>query len=290
MVRFGFATVLISGIPTLAVLSRDRVYALEDVVLHGPTAFIELFDRWHETIVEVERALDAQDNLPSVPAAAAAFAVPGVERPAIYCAGGNYYDHVKEMGAEAIDQAFHFISPPGVLNHHGGVVTRPTGRELLDWEVELAVVIGKTARHVSAANALDHVAGYAVTNDVSVRDQAMYHPLFGVDWMIAKNGDGMTPIGPAIVPTVFVPEPGALGLSLSVNGVLRQSSNTSQLIVDIPRQIEALSSIITLRPGDLILTGTPAGTAKAHDNAYLAEGDVMVARIEQVGELTNTIA
>lgn len=288
MSSFGIANIIRNGTPEAAVLVGSGVIPLKVLLQGAPTTFEALLDDWDGWMDRIEEALSDTKVVP-VPECEVSFAAAGIERPAIYCAGANYRDHIAEMGAEVPDSAYHFISPPGTLNAHRSSVQRPTGVEKLDWEVEVAAVIGRTARGVPAAEALTYVAGYTVANDVSVRDDRMFHPIFGVDWMVAKNGEGLTPLGPAVVPARYLPDVGNLRLSLTVNGIMRQNSNTSELVVDLPRQIESLSSMVTLRPGDVILTGTPAGTAAAY-GIYLADGDTMVASVEGIGELENTVA
>lgn len=288
MKQFGFATAIISGNEELVVLVEDQVATLSALVPGAPDSFDALFNEWETMVKVVGAALEDNPQVDWLSAGMTEFGIPGTARPSIYCAGANYSDHIAEMGATDPGPPFHFVSPVGVLNTHGANVIRPAGVEKLDWEVELAVVIGRDARNVSRAEALSYVAGYTIANDISARDDQMFHPVFGVDWMFAKNGEGQTPVGPAITPAAFVPDPSALTLSLSVNGVVRQDSHTSQLIVNVAQQIEVLSRYITLRPGDLILTGTPAGTAAAH-GVYLNDGDVVEARVEELGALTNTI-
>ncbi|MFD1715443.1 fumarylacetoacetate hydrolase family protein [Amnibacterium flavum] len=214
---------------------------------------------------------------------------PTVDRPAVFCAGANFADHVAEMGETAIVRPYHFISPPTVLAGDGDQVRRPTGGDLLDWEVELVAVIGRRSFEVAEESALDVLAGYTVGNDVSVRGPHLVHPIFGIDWGVAKNADGLTPIGPALVPARFVPDPQALAMTLTVDGIVRQQSSTAQMLVSVAAQIAAITRYTTLNPGDLILTGTPAGTARAHDGAYLEDGAVMVAEIDGVGSLSNQI-
>ncbi|WP_439031565.1 fumarylacetoacetate hydrolase family protein [Gordonia terrae] len=193
------------------------------------------------------------------------------------------------MGAEASKRAFHFLSPATTLNAHGCDVVRPHGATMLDWEVELAAIIGRRARDISRDDALSTVLGYTVANDFSVRDpEMMRHPVFGIDWMAAKNGEGLTPLGPGIVPARFIHDHTELGLRLTVNGETRQKSNTSQMIVTLAEQIASLSSMITLEPGDVVLTGTPAGTAAAYGH-YLNDGDVVEATVVGIGTISNTI-
>lgn len=214
---------------------------------------------------------------------------PTIDRPAVFCAGANFADHVAEMGETAIVRPYHFISPPTVLSGDGDPVHRPQGAELLDWEVELVAIVGRRCFRVEESSALDVLAGYTVGNDVSVRGAGIKHPIFGLDWGVAKNGDELTPIGPALVPARFVPDPQSLAMTLTVDGVLRQDSSTAQMLVSVAAQIAAITRFTTLNPGDLILTGTPAGTAGGHGGAYLEDGAVMVAEIEGIGRLTNQI-
>lgn len=275
----------------MAVLADGWVTPLAALLPEAPVTFDGLLEDWDKWVAATEAALPRAGGVAErIPERDALLGVPGVERPTVYCAGANYVDHIAEMGVHDIGAPFHFVSPPGVLNAPGRAVERPVGVEKLDWEIELAVLIGRSARRVSAERALEYVAGYAVANDVSARDDRMRHAIFGVDWMFAKSGEGMTPIGPAIVPAAFIRDPGHLELSLTVNGETRQLSSTSKMIVGVARQIELLSGYLTLRPGDLILTGTPAGTAAAFGGAYLGDGDEMVATIDQLGSLRNTVA
>ncbi|BDZ47711.1 hypothetical protein GCM10025866_36200 [Naasia aerilata] len=176
-----------------------------------------------------------------------------------------------------------------MLSGDGDAIRRPTGAELLDWEVELVAVIGERCFEVAEEDALGVLAGYAVGNDVSVRGPHLTHPIFGIDWGVAKNADGLTPVGPALVPARFIPDPQNLAMSLTVDGQVRQQSSSAQMLVSVAAQIAAITRFTTLNPGDLILTGTPAGTARGHDGAYLTDGAVVVAEIEGVGRLTNTI-
>jgi 2-keto-4-pentenoate hydratase/2-oxohepta-3-ene-1,7-dioic acid hydratase in catechol pathway len=291
MSAFGLANIIVDGAPVLAASFDGVLHPVHNLVDGGPSSFDEALERWDQWVEAIEVRLDAFDLPAGLDAASADYRPAGAAAPVLWCAGANYTDHVAEMGAtDIVKRSFHFLSPPSVRNTHGGTVVRPTGVQQFDWEVELAAVVGRPARHVSAADALEYVAGYTVANDVSVRDpDRVRHPIFGMDWTAAKNADGLTPVGPAVVPARFVPDPGHLDLGLTVNGVVRQKSNTSRMIVDLAEQIEALSALVTLRPGDFVLTGTPAGTAAGHNAAYLVDGDVMVASIATIGSLTNVV-
>ncbi|WP_166459685.1 fumarylacetoacetate hydrolase family protein [Amycolatopsis pithecellobii] len=296
MPAFGIANIVVDATPTVAVLAGEMVYPLRRLVgADAPDAFAGVLADWSAWIDTIAEAL-AQHPAPSgLPAEEVEFGPAGLGRPTIWCAGANFTDHVEELmpqpPADFAERAFHFLAQPGVLSGHRGVVERPAGVQKFDWEVELTAVIGRRARRVSPEDALDYVAGYTVANDLSVRDPGLLrHSIFGVDWTASKNADGSTPVGPAVVPARFIDDPSNLDLGLTVNGEVRQKSNTAKMIIGLRAQIAALSASVTLEPGDLVLTGTPAGTAAAHNDAYLVPGDVVVAYVEGLGSLQTTIA
>jgi 2-keto-4-pentenoate hydratase/2-oxohepta-3-ene-1,7-dioic acid hydratase in catechol pathway len=223
----------------------------------------------------------------------------------IYCAGANYADHVAEMARAQnmpppVDprtlglKPWFFIKPPrGCVVGPLAQVARPRGCQKLDWEAELVAVIGKAAREVSVENALDYVAGYTCANDLSARDlgrRAQLPPTnpFHWDWTAHKGFEGSCPLGPWITPAREVPDPQRLAIRLWVNGVIKQDSNTSQMIFSVADQISHLSSITTLYPGDIILTGTPAGVGTGR-NEFLQPGDHVEVEIEGLGRLENWI-
>lgn len=224
---------------------------------------------------------------------------------AIYCAGANYGDHVREMNAahgRPPDpdphtlglKPWHFIKASHTVVGPGAVVKIPPLSKKLDWEVELAAVIGKRAKDVSEADALGYVAGYTVSNDLSARDFGPRPPVpptspFSNDWLAHKSFDGSCPLGPWIVPASDIGDPQKLGIRLSINGTVKQDSNTSEMIFTLAEQIAQLSLRITLYPGDLILTGTPAGVG-AGRNEFLKAGDSLELWCENVGTLKHTMA
>jgi 2-keto-4-pentenoate hydratase/2-oxohepta-3-ene-1,7-dioic acid hydratase in catechol pathway len=225
---------------------------------------------------------------------------------AIYCAGANYADHAAEM-ARASGRTpepdphalglkpWHFLKAGRSTLAAPGDTVQITGlSKTMDWEVELAAVIGRAAKKVPLAKALDYVAGYTIANDLSARDMGRRPHVpdtapFKFDWVAHKNFDGSCPLGPWIVPSPDIQDPQKLGLKLWVNDVLKQDSNTSRMIFTLAEQIEHLSSRITLQPGDVILTGTPAGVGAARPE-FLKAGDVVKLWIEHIGILTNTMA
>jgi len=172
-------------------------------------------------------------------------------------------------------------------------VARPRGSQKLDWEAELAAVIGRPARNVPVENALDYIAGYTIADDLSARDLSRRSALppgnpFHFDWTAHKGFEGSCPLGPWITPAAEVPDPQRLAIRLWVNGVLKQDSNTSRMIFSTAEQISHLSSLATLHPGDLVLTGTPAGVG-AGRNEFLQPGDRVEVEIEGLGRLEHWI-
>jgi len=224
----------------------------------------------------------------------------------IYCAGANYTDHMAEMARaqgkepgptmkDLGEQPWHFVktSRSSVVGPEA-VVKLPAYSQKVDWEVELAAVIGKTAKDVPVERAIDCVAGYTIANDLSARDAMKRdkNPVaspFHYDWVSQKCFDGSCPLGPWIVPVGDVRDPHNLGIRLWVNGELMQDSHTSKLIFNTAEQIAMLSSRVTLRPGDLILTGTPAGVGMGRGR-FLKAGDTVRLWIEEIGEFSHTLA
>ena len=211
--------------------------------------------------------------------------LPPFEVGTIIALGLNYADHVKELSKELTvstqDEPLVFLKGPGSLVGHRGHTRRPADAAFMHYECELAVVIGKTARRVKVADALDHVAGYTVSNDYAIRDylENWYRPNLRV-----KNRDGGTVIGPWLVSASEIPDPQALGLRTYVNGQVTQQGHTRQMIHSVASLIEYLSDFMTLRAGDVILTGTPDGVVNVQP------GDEVVCEIDQVGRLVNTLA
>ncbi|MDE2573884.1 MAG: fumarylacetoacetate hydrolase family protein [Rhodospirillales bacterium] len=212
----------------------------------------------------------------------------------ILCAGANYYDHCAEMGVADLrkeaQRLFFFMKPPrNAVVGPGATVRKPIGTQAMDWEVELAVVIGRRARNVAVDAALAHVAACTVAIDFSARDlNRAPETFYKLDWVAGKAHDTCCPMGPRLVPAAFLGNPQDLRLSLAVNGQTRQDARTSGMIFSIAEQIATASRIMTLDPGDVILTGTPAGVG-APKGTFLAVGDRVDAEIEGIGVLSVTI-
>jgi 5-oxopent-3-ene-1,2,5-tricarboxylate decarboxylase/2-hydroxyhepta-2,4-diene-1,7-dioate isomerase len=206
--------------------------------------------------------------------------LPPLEPQTILALGLNYADHARELAFKSQDEPLVFLKGPGTLVGHRGMTRRPVGVEFMHYECELAVVIGRTAKKVSRADAMRHVAGYCIANDYAVRDylENWYRPN-----LRAKNRDNATALGPWLVEPAEVADARSLALRTFVNGEQTQSGNTRDLIFDIPYLIEYLSSFMTLGPGDVILTGTPEGVRN------VMPGDEVVCEIDGLGRLKNSI-
>lgn len=200
--------------------------------------------------------------------------------------GLNYRDHAAETGAELPTQPLLFAKLASSVTGPTGEVVRPGYTDELDYEGELAVVIGRAARDVPAGRALEHVFGYAVMNDLSARDRQRAEP----QWIRAKGGDGFAPFGPWITTADEVPDPQVLSIRTWVNGDLRQDGTTRDMVFSVAELIAFCSSSFTLRPGDVITTGTPAGVGVAREpKAFLRPGDRVRVEIPELGVLEHAI-
>jgi len=212
----------------------------------------------------------------------------------VFCVGRNYREHIIEGNiasgrpADSFPEAIEFFTkPPTAVVGHGASVSRHAAlTKSLDYEVELAIVIGKRGVNISEAQALDHVFGYTVVNDITARDLQKRHG----QWFKGKGLDGTCPMGPVIVHHSAIANPNALQLSLDVNGEQRQNASTDEMIFTVQAVIAQLSAGMTLEPGDVISTGTPKGVGYAAKPPRCLEvGDVVTARVEGIGELVSTI-
>jgi 2-keto-4-pentenoate hydratase/2-oxohepta-3-ene-1,7-dioic acid hydratase in catechol pathway len=212
----------------------------------------------------------------------------------IFAAAANYREHAMEMGTglapRSESEPYVFLKAETSVNDPGAPVVMPRGTQKLDWEVELGVVIGRGGHHIGVERALEHVAGYVVFNDVSARDlnRRTDYP-FTHDWFRGKSFDTFGPTGPWLVPSECIADPQGLRLQLAVNGAPMQDGNTAEMIFSVAEQIAYLSRIVTLRPGDLLATGTPTGVGMAR-GVFLKPGDVMTATIERIGTIENPVA
>jgi len=213
---------------------------------------------------------------------------PPVARPSkIVCVGQNYLEHAREMGGEIPSEPVLFMKASSAWSGPHDDVLIPRGAKKLDYEVELAVVIGKIASHVSEEEALDHVAGYSVFCDYSERAFQKEH---GGQWTKGKSCDTFAPMGPALVTADEISDPQELRLWTKVNGELRQNSWTKDMMFGVRDVVSYISRFMTLLPGDVIATGTPSGVAMGmNPPRYLQAGDLVECGIEQLGELTQRV-
>lgn len=206
----------------------------------------------------------------------------------ILCIGVNYRAHAAETGSAIPQNPMLFIKASGTLNDPGRPIVIPRNSQMVDFEAELCVVIGKAARHVSKENALDYVFGYTCANDVSARDWQREKSLGGGQFARGKSFDTFCPLGPWIVTKDEIPDPNNLAIACRINGQTMQNSNTRDMIYDVPALIASLSSTLTLRPGAVILTGTPEGVGMGRTPpVWLKPGDQVEIEVEKIGVLKN---
>jgi 2-keto-4-pentenoate hydratase/2-oxohepta-3-ene-1,7-dioic acid hydratase in catechol pathway len=215
----------------------------------------------------------------------------------VICAGVNYRRHIQEMGATVPGagwEPYFFLKAPtiAVIGPADPIGVRSPETARLDWEAELAVVIGTGGRDIAAADALGHVAGYCVANDITARGRHKREDVpadaFSYDWFAAKSPDSSLPLGPGITPAFLVADPQDLRLRLWVNGELQQDGSTADMICGVAELISAASRVVTLEPGDVIATGTPEGVGAAR-GLYLRPGDVVATAIDGLGRLDNPV-
>ncbi len=258
---------------------------------------LALGDAGMETAKQVEAAA-ASGKIPTTAEADVTLHASVQNPPTIFLLAGNYQAHIMEGGGSAVDKnkinPRPFIKPTTAIIGTGDPIVIPPDSDTLDYEIEIAAVIGKAGRHVDVANAEDHIAGYTVFNDVSARslkiDQGRTErPGDGFfDWLLGKWCDSFAAIGPYLVTKDETGDPSTLEMALSVNGELRQHSDAGEMIFSIPETIAFLTRFVTLRPGDLICMGTPGGVGDT-TATYLKPGDEVVAKIDKLGTLENTV-
>jgi len=258
-----------------------------------PAATVDLFADWAAVrpVLAQLAAGAAASGVAALDAADATLLAPLRYPGKVLCAGANYYDHMAEMGFPGVkketQRLFFFFKPPrNAVVGPGATVVMPRGTKKYDWEIELAAVIGKSARYVSVENALSHVAGYTVAIDLSARDfNQAPDQFYKFDWVAGKATDTACPMGPWIVPADAIGDVQNVALKLSVNGAVKQDSSTSQMIYSVAEQIARASELMTLDPGDVVLTGTPAGVG-VPKGTFLNAGDTIDAEIAGIGKLS----
>jgi 2-keto-4-pentenoate hydratase/2-oxohepta-3-ene-1,7-dioic acid hydratase in catechol pathway len=261
---------------------RERVVAQRDGALHA----LDVDER--ETLVSlIARGGAADAPVEAAPLRDAQLTVP-VRPGKIVAIGLNYLDHVRESGMEVPQRPLVFAKFPSSLLADGeAIVIDRAVTERVDWEVELAVVVGRRMRRVSVADALSHVFGYTVANDVSARDVQFADG----QWVRGKSLDTFCPLGPFVVTADAVPDPQALALTTRVNGEVVQESSTREMVFGVAELLSFCSHSFTLQPGDVLLTGTPWGCGEFMDPVRsLRGGDTVEVAVESIGTLRNPVA
>ncbi len=299
MEPFRLATVEREGRDATALVLGERLFPLADLAperpeLHGGLSV--LLQRWDELWPSIQALAErpTDDAVALVADGVWARLVTPIRNPrAVLCTLFNYADMLAELGLSgpSRSEARPYVVPklPGcVIGPHEAILL-PEHAERIDYGVALGVVIGRRCRNIFARDALEYVAGYTIVNDLSACDGARPDwPTLGTDWLLARGFDTSAPIGPYLLPRQFLPNPASARLRLWLNGRLRQDGTTASMIFSVQEQIEFLSSFMTLQPGDIIATGTPAGVGLAR-NEYLHAGDEVVCEIDGIGVLRNPV-
>ena len=301
----------------------DQCLAASGRPLIGVDAMLALLASWEHNwplLQEVGEAL-AQSRLPELAVQAAPLQSISVHAPIpeprhIYCSGANYKKHVVQIiiaqdseetrgmsaeqrrafGQRKMDERartgtpYFFLKAPSAVTGPYDPVVLPADASQADWELELAVVIGRPARHVARERALEYLAGYTIANDLTRRECVNRKPddvpEMGMNWVAAKSSPTFLPLGPYLVPAAFIDDPQALQIRLSLNGEVMQDESTADMIFGVARLVEYLSSYVALQPGDIICTGSPAGNG-AHYRRFLRAGDVLEGAISGLGAQRN---
>ena len=284
----------VAGEPCAGILVGDVVIDLQSAGTSGST--YDLLQDWDANLEKLSKIADGAGNQDTRPLADVDLLAPVLYPPVVFNAAANYVDHQKDMAADGkalvTDEThpyFFLKAGPHCIIGPGADIRLPKVSDFIDWEAELAVVIGKPARNVSADEALDFVAGYTIFNDLSARD--IGKPLgrkFNTHWFAHKNFDGSGPMGPWMVPARDIPDPHDIDIKLWVNESLEQNSNSKYLFFNINEQIEYISARMTLRPGDVIATGTPSGVGRPKGKC-LQPGDTVTIELSGIGKLVNPV-
>jgi acylpyruvate hydrolase len=277
------------GETRLGARAGDVVVDLNSVDPNVPADIVALLEGGDAAMAAARAALENGADQAEHHAPADLELLPVVPRPPkIVCVARNYAEHAAEAKLDVLSEPNLFIRFAQSLIADGAPIQVPRVSKAVDWEAELAVIIGRGGRHVSKADALDHVAGYAIFNDVSIRDWQIKKP--PIQFGAGKNFDGSGPFGPDLVTADEIPDPGALAIELTVNGVVKQSSTTASMIFDVPTIIEFISTFTTLEPGDVIATGTPSGVGNFREPPeFLVAGDTVRITLEGVGVQENPV-
>jgi 2-keto-4-pentenoate hydratase/2-oxohepta-3-ene-1,7-dioic acid hydratase in catechol pathway len=294
------ATYVHQGAESFGVMTDDGLVDVPAAWADGPRSVLDALQRGPDALATIAARTAKIDSV--IPLGDVKLLAPIPEPPKLLALAGNYAKHIAESqlakgltNRPADDTTPRpFLMPTTAVAAHGDVVPWPTYSRQVDYELELAIVIGAPCKCVTPAEAGDCIAGYTIANDVSARSVTFtegrsvrpWDEFY--DWLAGKWSDGFCPMGPCLVTADEVGDPSKLDLELRVNDEVRQKSNTSAMIFDVYDTVSFLSHLMTLTPGDIIATGTPHGVGMA-TGEFLQPGDVMACRIEAIGELTNTL-
>ena len=265
------------------ILQGEGVFPLRNAGFEDAITFMAAGSAGHERIKGLLAKTSARDLLPLK---AVRLTAPVPRPPKILCVGLNYLDHAKESKMEVPSVPTIFAKYSNAVIGPGDAIILSGATQKPDYEAEFAVVIGKRAKNVQRSAWKDYVFGYTIVNDVSARDVQ----LATSQWTLGKSFDTFAPIGPHVVTVDEIPDPHALDIRLSISGETLQNSNTRKLIFGVPDLIEYISRLLTLEPGDIISTGTPAGVGLGRTPPrWLRPGEEVVIEIEKIGTLRNTV-
>lgn len=276
-----------SGQPALAVRRGEQMLDLSAIDAALPADVSEVLRRGPDEMRRIQGLADAAEGRQWRTLDGVSFLPPGRLAGKIICLGLNYVDHASEAGFTKPDYPVVFLRAATSLVGHGQTILRPRCSDMLDYEAEMVAFIGKQGRHIARERALEHVAGYGLFNDGSIRDYQIRTP----QWTMGKNFDATGGFGPDFVSADELP-PGGKGLRIQtrLNGTVVQDANTSDMVFDVAETIALLSECMTLEPGDLIVTGTPAGVGMARKPPlWMKPGDVCEVEVERIGVLRNPI-
>ncbi|NOT61715.1 MAG: fumarylacetoacetate hydrolase family protein [Acidobacteria bacterium] len=306
------------GKPFPGLVLHDKVFAPDALpILAEAGSILALLENWETNFATLEWEVASLDETGGI-ALDQLRVYPPVNLPRqVFCSGANYKKHVIDLIIDEADSPgtenmtaeerrvwatkmmddraengypYMFTKPVSVVTGAYDHIVLPPHAKAPDWELELGVVIGRKARHVARAEAMSYVAGYSIVNDITNRDHVFRRDAvkaMGSDWVAAKGSPTYLPFGPYLVPAAFVPHPQELQLTLKLNGEIKQDESTADMIFDIARQIEYLSGLVELWPGDVICTGSPAGNG-THYQRFLQAGDVVESTITGLGVQRNT--
>jgi 2-keto-4-pentenoate hydratase/2-oxohepta-3-ene-1,7-dioic acid hydratase in catechol pathway len=302
------------GMPRAGIVVDDRLIDVAEVFADTPAAArtgeaastLAVLRRWSETrpaLQQIARQARASGGTRGLPLSEVRLLAPVLSPAGIFCAGANYRDHVLEM-SKAMNlppepdpherglKPWHFVKTANCVRGTDVSIALPAYSKKVDWEAEVALVIGRECRNVAVERALDYAAGLTIANDLSARDHLRREGIapespFRYDWLGQKCFDGALPLGPWIVPLDDIEDVGRLGIKLWVNDELMQDSSTANMIFSMAEQVAHLSTRLTLQPGDVVVTGTPAGVGSARGR-FLQPGDRVRIWVEGIGELTNS--